>query len=407
VTVRNTERRPDLFRKFVKLTKGAVITAPLFFAGTASAMQQDPQFPDYLEESSFADLTGWEQDDHLSAMRSFLRFCAKPDAFKNSTDMSFNQEIFAHLCKAADRVEKSSDAARRYFEEYFTPYKVTKTGFVTGYFEPEVTASRIKTDAFSVPLHRKPSGLETITAENRPEAWPDHLTHGRRKGETLTEFPDRGAIMNGVLDDEKLELAWLEDPIDAYFIHVQGSARLRMTDGTVMRVGYAGKTGHPYTGIGRQLVKRGEGAPEDFTMSGLRSWLKDNPDKRDELFKENRSYIFFREVTATSASDGPIGAAGLPLFPGRSLAIDPKFFPYGALVHVSSRFSDADQGDNSFARLMVTDDTGSAIRGIARGDIFVGSGSHAGQIAGDIRHSADFTILLPNSTLNSAGEAVD
>jgi peptidoglycan lytic transglycosylase A len=407
VTDGKTEQQPGLFRKLIELIKGAVITAPLFFAGTASAMQQNPQLPDYFQKSSFADLAGWGQDDLLSALHSFLRFCAKPEVFKNSSVLSLSQETIGQLCKAADRAANSSDAARRYFEEHFTPYKVIETGFVTGYFEPEVAASRIKTEKFFVPLHQKPSGHETITAENRPKAWPDHLSHGRRKGKTLTELPDRGAIMDGALDDEKLELVWLEDPIDAYFIHVQGSARLRLADGSVMRVGYAGKTGHPYTGIGRRLVKRGEGTPDDFTMSGLRSWLKDNPDQRDALFKENRSYIFFREVTETGAGDGPIGAAGLPLIPGRSLAIDPKHFPYGALVHVASKFPDRDQGNSAFARLLVTDDTGSAIKGIARGDIFVGSGRQAGQIAGDIRHKAEFTILLPNLILDGTSEAVD
>ncbi|MEM9633040.1 MAG: MltA domain-containing protein [Pseudomonadota bacterium] len=274
---------------------------------------------------------------------------------------------------------------------------------MTGYYEPEVAASREKKNEYSVPLHKKPAGLKTVTAKNRPVNWPSHLSHGRSVDGKLQEMPDRGAIMDGALDEEDLELVWLSDPVDAFFIHVQGSARLRLTDGSTMRVGYAGKSGHPYTGIGRLLVKRGEGTPEDFTMSGLRDWLTKNHEKRDALFKENRSYIFFREVHDTKPEDGPIGAANLPLVPGRSLAVDPSHFPYGALIFVSAGFQDPDAAGQSFARLMVSDDTGSAIRGPARGDIFAGSGLNAGQIAGNIRHQAEFVVLVPNSRLADAG----
>lgn len=370
-------------------------------------MQQDPQIPDYLEKTSFADLPGWKNDDHESVLNSFLRFCEKPEAFKTSHALPSSPAVLSAICKSAENAGPSAKDAREFFEEHFTPYRVNTSGFVTGYFEPEVAASRTKTAKFTVPLHRKPPGLEAVTKENRPEGWPDNLSHGRREGNTLSELPDRGAIMDGHLDDENLELVWLEDPIDAYFIHVQGSARLRLTDGSVMRVGYAGKTGHAYTGIARLLVKRGEGSAEDFTMSGLRGWLTGNPDKRDPLFRENRSYIFFREVTEISVAEGPVGAAGLPLSPGRSLAIDPAYYPYGALLYVQSDFQDETRSGRAFARLMVADDTGSAIKGAARGDIFVGSGSRAGQVAGDIRHSASFTVLLPNTKFSSTGEAAD
>lgn len=213
--------------------------------------------------------------------------------------------------------------------------------------------------------------------------------------------------MDGKLDPENLELVWLADPIDAYFVHVQGSARLRLADGSAMRVGYAGKTGHPYTGIARLLVTRGEGTPEDFTAAGLRAWLEAHPEERDQLFRQNRSFIFFREVDEIGVNDGPVGAAGLPLVAGRSLAVDPSFIPYGSLVFVASALKDHDSDDGVFQRLMVADDTGSAIKGPARGDIFVGSGQTAGAIAGEIRHKADFTILVPNIRLGPAGVAAD
>ncbi|WP_297580744.1 MltA domain-containing protein [Roseibium sp.] len=300
-------RRPEgskQARLLAVLSKGAVIAAPLFFAGAAPAMQQGPQIPDSLEEISFADLTGWQQDDHRGALNAFLRHCSKPNLAKSGPALLHTGPYeISRLC-AAGRNTAPDFSARLFFETHFTPFQVSQSGFVTGYFEPELTASRIRTDRFIVPLHQKPAGLEAITPENRPHDWPAHLSHGRRSGKSFTEMPDRSAIMDGALDAEELELVWLEDPIDAYYIHVQGSARLRLTDGSVMRVGYAGKTGHPYTGIGRQLVRRGEGTPEDFTMSGLRAWLVNNPDKRDALFKENRSYIFFREVRNTKPAEG-------------------------------------------------------------------------------------------------------
>ncbi|OJJ09650.1 transglycosylase [Alphaproteobacteria bacterium AO1-B] len=355
-------------------------------------MAQGPIRSADLVPVQFADLSGWATDQHSDALVAFKRFCGPgaPSA-ANRGPFQLSKDHRNALCRAA-RVSKD---ARSFFETHFAPFQVREPGFVTGYFEPEVAASREKTAEFNVPLLKKPDGLIHVPAKARPSGWPTHLTHGRRINGQVTEMPDRGAIMDGALDGEGLELVWLRNPIDAYFIHVQGSARLKLVDGSTMRVGYAGKTGHPYTGIARLLVQRGEGTPEDFTMSGLRRWLEQNPDDRDPLFKKNQSYIFFREVTEAAPDEGPIGAAGLPLVPGRSLAIDDSAMPYGVPVFVSAKFEDPQQPGQQYRRLMVADDTGSAIRGQSRGDIFVGSGDDAGRIAGEIRHGATFTVLLP------------
>lgn len=400
---RNTRPRPGF--RLVSLVKGAVLAAPLFFSGAASAMVPGQQIPDRFEEISFSSLPGWQTDDQAAALAGFLRLCRKPDILiQDSVFPSVSATDLQKLCDDAEAAARTGrESARAFFESQFTPFRINQSGFVTGYFEPVLAASRVRTDKFRFPLLKKPDGLEAITPENRPEDWPDALSHGRRVNGHLTEMPDRSAIMDGELDAENLELVWLSDPIDAYFVHVQGSARLRLADGTAMRVGYAGKTGHPYTGIGRLLVTRGEGTPEDFTASGLRAWLEAHPEERDELFRQNRSFIFFREVDEISLGDGPVGAAGLPLVAGRSLAVDPRFIPYGSMVFVSSMLEDHDSGKGPFRRLMVADDTGSAIKGAARGDIFVGSGQTAGAIAGEIRHKADFTILVPNIRLNPAG----
>ncbi|TYC54173.1 transglycosylase [Rhodobacterales bacterium] len=360
-------------------------------------MQQGPTEPDDLQETAFADLSGWDQDDHLAALQSFLRFCEKA---RNETGtrpaLKSPDDRLASICQSAPReAERTQSSAKAFFESSFTPYRIPARGFVTGYFEPEVDASRTRTGRFQTPLLSKPVGLEHVPPDTRPDGWPADLSHGRRTPDGLRELPDRPAIMDGALNAEGLELVWLADPIDAYFIHVQGSARLRLADGSVMRVGYAGKSGHPYTGIGRLLVERGEGTPEDFTMAGIRGWLAVHPKRRDALFRENRSYIFFREITDAAPDEGPVGAAGLSLVAGRSLAVDERAIGYGLPVFVTAGFDDPADPGKPFRRLLIADDTGSAIRGPARGDIFVGSGDAAGAIAGAIRHRADFTVLLP------------
>lgn len=349
-------------------------------------MPQNAPQPDSAGAAAFSELPGWAQDDHSAALSAFLRFCGETPG-----STAEQQGDLRSICQQA----ASADNARTFLENHFSTRWIDADGFVTGYFEPEVQASRVGTEDFPVPLHRKPVGLIPLTDDTRPTGWPDTLTHGRKVGQTLEQMPDRGEIMDGALDRESLELVWLKDPVDAFFIHVQGSARLKLTDGTTMRVGYAGKTGHPYTGIGRLLVKRGEGTPEDFTMAGLKAWLRADPERRDAILRENRSYIFFREVTEVSPDDGPIGAAGLPLVAGRSLAVDNRFLPYGSLVFVTADFPDPDAPHRPFARLLIADDTGSAIRGPARGDLFIGSGDDAGRIAGNIRHRATFTVLTP------------
>ncbi len=369
---------------------------PGSLTGKAAAMSPDHASLQNMTEIAFAAIPGWQEDDQGKALAAFLRFCSPPFPFLKAEPFGLSEKEAADLCDEASKVPASDrQAARSFFETRFTPFRIEASGFVTGYFEPELPASRIKTANFSVPLLKAPTGLAAVTDANRPEDWPENLSHGRRMDKGMVPLPDRGAIMDGALDDEHLELVWLADPVDAYFVHVQGSARLRLTDGTVMRVGYAGKAGYPYTSIARVLVERGEGTPEELTMSGLRKWLEDNPDRRDALFKENRSFIFFREVTLENPEDGPIGAAELPLVAGRSLAVDPRHIPYGMPVFVSAGIPDPEKPETLFGRLLIADDTGSAIRGPARGDIFTGSGDRAGQIAGEIRHQASMILLLP------------
>ncbi len=361
-----------------------------------SAMPKTGQTNGNLIETTFAALDGWSTDDHSAALSSWLRFCREPYSHLSAQQYGLSVNEAAALCRKANAVDtRDPAAARAFFEENFTPFRVTSEGFVTGYFEPEVAASRTPTTEFSSPLLKAPSGLEAVPVSAQPKGWPQGRSHGRRTKEGLVPLPDRGEIMDGALSGENLEFVWLLDPVDAFFIHVQGSARLRLRDGSVMRVGYAGKTGHAYTSVARVLVERGEGTPEELTMAGLRRWFNANPDRRDALLRENRSFIFFREVDVQNPDGGPIGAANIPLIAGRSVAIDPAHISYGTPIFVTSELTGFGAPDKPFRRLLIADDTGSAIKGPARGDIFAGSGKSAGDIAGNIRHRAEFIVLLP------------
>lgn len=371
------------------------VGADLKTGAPAQRMSSIPH-ADTLAPIRFDDIPGWRDDDQAAAVATLARHCAE-------TGGSVRSDVSRQVCALLEQA-KAAATPRAFFEQHFQPYRVVRPGFVTGYFEPELPASRIKTSGYSVPLLRAPKGAVSVTRKNRPDHWPPDLSHGRKIKNGIVPLPDRGAIMDGALDAEKLELVWLKDPVDAFFVHVQGSARLLLDDGTVMRVGYAGKTGHPYRSIARILVERGEGTPEQMTMAGLRAWLAANPDRRDGLLRENRSYIFFREIEMRSG-DGPIGAAGVPLTAGRSLAVDSAYVPLGLPVFVASDLGDPDRAGTSFRRLMVAQDTGSAIKGSGRGDIFVGSGDAAGAVAGEIRHAAVMVLLLPKSALGAASTA--
>jgi len=378
-----------------RAVSAAVSLLAAVLSGTGEAMAEKGS----VQKITFADINGWADDDHVAALSAFVRFCEReptPDERFLLPTKAVCQQAHAALKQAG-----SKRAARQFFEQSFMPYRFKRSGFLTGYFEPELLASRDPHPDYPAPLLAKPDGLVAVNDGNRPKGWPEGSSHGRQTANGLVPMPDRSAIMDGALDDEKLELVWLKDPVDAFFVHVQGSSRLRLPDGSVMRVGYAGKAGHPYTSIARVLVKRGEGTPEQLTMSGLRDWLRENPDKRDDLFRENRSFIFFREVEMERPEDGPIGSANIPLVAGRSLAVDPGFVPFGLPVFVSAPEpklqEDTDRSDviASLARTLIADDSGSAIKGAARGDLFVGSGMKAGEIAGEIRHPADMTVLVP------------
>ena len=359
-----------------------------------------------LKPVSFSDLPGWADDDHRAALACLLKCRELPAARASSPRKSDNlallgissADLAGLLQSAPDPAAITADVARQFFEARFKPALVVlsgdDSGFVTGYFEPILDASPVPTDRFRFPLYQRPgdlveTGSTQTTASDAPEP-----RFGRNSSAGFGPYHDRSAIRRGALEGRGLELAWLDDPVDQYFVHIQGSVRLRYPDGRMQRLSYAAKNGFPYTSIGALLIDMGEIAAEDMSAETLRQWLADNPDRRDEVMDRNRSYIFFQPFTGDDGDSGPVGASGVALSAGRSLAVDPAFHRYATPIYVAVEQSLV-AADAPFQRLMVAQDTGSAITGPARGDLFIGSGKQAGRLAGMIRHAAQFFVLVP------------
>ena len=360
----------------------------------------------FLQKIEFSAIAGWDNDQHAAALGCFLQ-SAKRMATKPYSTKSLGIDAPALAAIGGKALEQfangsgvSNQNACAFFEEYFQPCKICADGFVTGYFEPELAASTERSDEYRYPLYRRPDDLVDIDDHNRPADMDPYFMFARKEGDKLLPYHDRHAINQGVLDERGLEIFWLKDPVDCFFLHIQGSARLVLQNGTIQRISYAAKSGHPFTAIGKHLVTIGEIVLEDVTMSSIEKWLRDNPGRMMEVMEQNQSYIFFQETDQPdSLSDlglGPIAAAGVALTAGSSLAIDHKLHTFGTPIFVSS--SHPIPGDaHPISRLMIAQDTGSAIVGPARGDIFIGSGMSAGEIAGSIKFAAEFIVLLPRN----------
>ena len=345
----------------------------------------------WLETSSFSQLPGWAADDHAAALRAFRLSAERALAAPYHARPLSPDDGFARLARLS--LEAGTGRARAFFERHFRPQLVHGgPNRLTGYFEPVVAASRTRTSGHSAPLLRRPADL-LDARDVAPEARSDaEMRYGRLEDGRFVPYHDRAAIQAGALDGRGLEIAWL-DPVDAFTVHVQGSARLRFGDGSGLRVSYAAKSGHPYTSLGRVMRERLDVAPSQMTMDRLTAWMRQHPDETPALLALNRSYIFFAPVEANEDA-GPVAAAGVPLTPGRSLAVDRTLHTFGWPVFVASEEPLPGEA-GALGRLAVAQDTGSAIVGPARGDLFVGTGDEAGLVAGRINHRADFFVLLP------------
>ena len=336
---------------------------------------------------SFGDIEGWARDDHQAALRALHKSCRKRPKSNDAC-----QEVLK-LGEDADAA-----AARRFFETHFVPHRVAaeEPGLVTGYYEPEVTGSRERTSESQIPVYGRPDDLVQVTPDELRAFYNAGFSVGRRNGDALEPYYTRAEIDAGALEGQGLELLYLDDAIELFFMQIQGSGRVLFPDGSWVRLGYAAKNGHSYASIGKLLAERGEKPPGGLTMEGLKGWLRADPERGRALMHENKSYIFFHVLPERQAGDGPIGAQGVALTPGRSLAVDAAYHKLGTPVFVAAPKAPTPDG-KPFRRLMIAQDVGSAIRGKERGDIYWGSGAKAGAIAGITKTEARFYILLPKT----------
>ncbi len=306
------------------------------------------------EMLSFDDLAGWAEDDHEAALATFVKTCP-----------TLRDPDWKALCALA----KTGPEARRFFELLFRPVMVSdgSPALFTGYFEPELRGALRKTTRYRYPIYARPPELTD------GEPW---LT--RREIEESRVLEGRG-----------LEIAWVEDPVDIFFLQIQGSGRIRLPDGKTIRIGYAGSNGRNYRSIGQELIRRGIYSEHQVSAQVIRNWVRRNPEAGRELLHTNPSFVFFRRIKGLGGGEGPIGAMNRPVTAGRTIAVDPRFVPLGAPVWIEK------EGAEPMHRLMIAQDTGSAIKGAQRADIFFGTGPVAGKKAGKVRDGGRMIVLLP------------
>lgn len=367
-------------RRYAFWTLGIAATIVLLFLWRCGVEQTTIR----LKPVSFAEIEGWAKDDHAAAFRALLRSChADPELPYCAAAILLGEDV-------------SGEAARIFFEDLYTPHVIegsTRPGLVTGYYEPEVNGSRERSGKFQVPVYGRPDDIVQAKPDLLRALYNNSSSVMRKNGEQLVPYYTRAEIETGALSGRGLELLYLDDPVELFFMQIQGSGRVRLPNGSWVRLGYAAKNGHRYTSIGKLLAERGERPPQGLTMEGLKSWLRADPARGRALMHENKSYVFFRELPEAEAGAGPVGAEGVPLTPGRSLAVDASYHALGTPIFVTAPGLSA--GGAPFRRLMIAQDVGSAIRGPERGDIFFGTGEAAGAIAGTTKEAARFYVLLP------------
>ncbi|MCB1489559.1 MAG: MltA domain-containing protein [Bauldia sp.] len=351
-----------------------------------------------LEPIDFKDIPGWAEDDHRAALAAFRRGASVLDSHppKERAAGVDPAALTAAIARGGALGDVDGTAARAFFEAEFRPMEVhpeSGGGFFTAYYEPVVAGSRTGSAAFPVPIYARPDDLVEIDPDDPPAGIEAGTRFARKLAGGFAPYPDRAAIEAGFLKGRGLELVYLADPVDAFYIHIQGAARIRLAEGGDMRITYAAKSGHPYTPIGRVLIERGALPPGGATMETIRGWLAAHPDEAAGVMAENRSFIFFREAPVDDPALGPVAAAKVPLTPGRSLAVDRLIHSFHGPVWIDTALADG----KPFRRLMVAQDTGSAIVGAARGDIFTGSGDEAGAVAGGLASKGRFILLVPRT----------
>jgi len=349
------------------------------------------------EPTTWAQVDGWAEDDHDAAFAAFIKSCNAILSGESSRPGRPMRAGLYKVCqKAVDLKPQKPGDAREFFEKNFQPVRISPLdspdGFITGYYEPIVAGRRNQTDGYDHPFYRKPSELLPGGRMSIMGAATGKKKARKRK---LVSYYDRASIDDGILAGRALEICWLKDPIDTFFAQIQGSVRVVLEDGSLLRLNYQAANGQPYYAVGRWLIDQKIIAKDDMSMDRIREWMQRNPEQARELRRKNKSYVFFRETNLPS-NEEPIGAQGISLTPGRSIAVDHKLHVYGTPFFISAYLPiESLKPDTWFRRLMIAQDTGGAIVGPARADIYFGAGDEAESVAGRLRHYGKFVMLVP------------
>jgi membrane-bound lytic murein transglycosylase A len=344
--------------------------------------------PDYslLQPASWDDLHGFSEDDLEAAWSAWLQSCST----------LINRQPWLVACAAAAQLQQPGDEAiASYFRQHFNVFQVTNTdggatGLITGYYQPVLQGSRTRSAEYRYPLYSRPDDLITVELAGLYPELAHKRIRGRFNGQKLVPYYSRSEIDIQPSPLSGRELVWVDDIIDLFFLQIQGSGIIELEGGKRIQVGYADQNGHAYRSIGRVLIERGEIAPEQASMQGIKQWARSHPQQLRELLDANPSYVFFRELPA--GLPGPLGALGVPVTAERSVAIDPRHIPLGAPVFLATTYPNSSQPLN---RLMLAQDTGGAIKGGVRADFYWGAGDVAGQRAGAMKQSGKIWVLLP------------
>ncbi len=360
----------------------------LLFGGCVPAPTPPVVKSEPLRRTDFGELPMWQESTPSAALETFLNSCRAIS----------KREEWVQVCNEALFISSGDEqAARQFFENFFTPWQLinedgSETGIITGYYVPEMAGSRTPDDTYKYPLYAQPDDLLTIDlGEVYPEL-TDYRLRGRVDGNRVIPYFERGEIDGTTRPLAGNELFWVADPVESFFLHIQGSGRILLPDGEKVMLNYANQNGHPYHSIGKLLLERNAMSRDQMSMQNIRRWVNENPEAGRKLLDENPSYIFFRELEA--GVESPPGALGIPLSAERSLAVDRRAIPLGAPVFLAASWPNTEKPLN---RLMVAQDTGGAIKGRVRADFFWGMGADAGALAGRMKQQGRLWVLLPRS----------
>lgn len=389
-------------KKFLPLSLILLLAA----CATATTKTADDTAPLVLKPASFGDLSGWANDDMNGFMQAYRASCARilkksaSDAFSSTASFGTYGD-WQGPCRAAESINANDGAAvRAFLEQNFKVVQATAAGnpegMFTGYYESTLNGSRTQKGKYQYPLLGRPSDLVMVELGDFREELKGQRIAGRVIEGRLKPYESRAQIVSGKMPAAQYNpIVWLDDPHDAFFVQVQGSGIVHLDDGSIMRVGYDGQNGHPYYAIGRELVKRGIYKKEDVSMESIRAWLTQNPDKAEDLMNTNPSFVFFKETPDDGSGVGPKGGEGVGLTAKRSLAVDHGKLPYGFPVYLCTDYTD--ETGRKLERLVMAQDTGGAIKGAVRGDVFWGSGATAEKMAGPMKAKGRYYFLLPKS----------